>query len=191
MSLDLVKNALYQAITTAIPGLTFYPEVVDSKEAFPNLQFQTIDTVRMGIRHFEQGVLIPTGQALPNPPNLYYPVLEQYRTKLTLQLRDSIGTTKNAAAYQKVRDTFNKVDRFFARSPAVSVGGQTIADLNYQGNRPSYDSEAGVVLHSLEVDVEWCLLDDNGLPAFTASTVQIDIGDLATGNIRITQLLTP
>jgi hypothetical protein len=195
MSLDLVKNALFKAITAAVPGLTFYPEVLDfTTEKLPAMCFQQIDSVRLGVREFEESVLMPTGQALPTAPFNRYPVLEAYRTKLTLQLRDSVGAgQRDATAFQKVRDTFNKVDRFFARNAAITIGpdGQTFADIDYQGSRQGYDPASGIFLVSIELDVEWRLLDDTGLPTFIGATVAVDIENQATGLIRITEILTP
>jgi hypothetical protein len=195
MSLDLVKNALYQAITATVPGLTFYPEVLDfSSEKLPALCFQQIDSVRLGVREFEESAMIPSGLALPAAPFTRYPVIEAYRTKLALQLRDSVGQgQRDAAAFQRVRDMFNKVDRFFARNVAITVGagGYLLADLDYQGSRQGYDPASGIFLASLELDVEWRLLDDTGLPTFIGATVAVAIENQTTGIIRITEILTP
>lgn len=193
MSLDLVKNALYQAVKTAIPALVFYPEVVDFRgEAFPNLCFQGIDSVRLGVRPLEESVLVATNQALPNPPFLRYPVLEAYRTAMTLQLRDSLGKgPRDAAAYQRIRDTFNAVDRFLARDATLTTAGGTLADVNYRGNRQAQDAASGIFLHAIDLEVEWRLLDDTDLPTFTASSIEVDVSDLATGQIRIALMLTP
>ena len=205
MSIDLLKNALYQAVKNAIPALTFYTELDDAHtETYPNLRFVEVDSVHLGARVGHEAYTVPTGlpatdpdTGLPNPPFLTFPVIARMRTKLRLQLRDSLGKgPKNVAAYQRLRDQHNAVQRFLVKTRAVAMGpgaaeADSWAELWYQGDRQNHDKAAGVFLWEYEVDVDpWRLLDTSGFQTFRADQITVDVqqGRGAADRILITRV---
>lgn len=198
MSIDLLKNALYKAVKASIPALTFYTELDDAHaESYPNLRFVEVDSVHLGARVGHEAYTVPTGLALPDPPFLTFPVIARMRTKLRLQLRDSLGKgPKNVAAYQRLRDQHNAVQQFLVKTRAVAMGpgaaeADSWAELWYQGDRQAHDKAAGVFLWEYEVDVDpWRLLDTSGFQTFRADqiTVAVQQGRGAADRILITRV---
>jgi hypothetical protein len=160
MSLDLLKNALYVAVTTYAPGLLMYPEHIDSTtEAFPNLSYIDLATRNNYARYGLEKVQIPTGLALPSPPFYTVPVIARKWSTIRMQLRDSVGSgNHDITALNKIRATFNQVDRFLTETRAVKIGaapGQTLAEIWYRTSNTRYDKAAGIFLGEFEFECEW------------------------------------
>jgi hypothetical protein len=196
MSLDLLKNALYQAVKANMPTLTFYPEVIDfAAEAFPNLSFVEVETQNLYARDDFESVRVPTGLALPAAQFTVVPVIAWKKTRMRLQLRDSLGAgVHGAASYQKVRDQFNAMDRFLTKTRAITLGtapGITLAELYYKSSRNSHDPQSGVLLAEFTLDFDpWRLLDlpAAGFGAYYANSIELDVIRQADNRLLITRL---
>jgi hypothetical protein len=179
-----------------MPTLTFYPEVIDfAAEAFPNLSFVEVETTNLYARDNFESVLIPTGAALPSPPNIAVPVIAWKQTRIRLQLRDSLGAgIHNAAAYQQVRDQFNAIDRLLTKTRAITLGtnpSQTLADVFYRTSRTSFDPQSSVYLAEFTLDFDpWRLLDlpSAGVGTFYANSIELDALRQADNRLLITRL---
>ena len=194
MSLDLLKNALYQAFKAAMPALKMYPEHVDNTdEVFPNLSYVEVTTQNLGARPMHETLTLPN----PDPvgaPYLVIPVIARKRSVIRLQLRDSLGDSKrDKAAYQRIRDQHNAIDRFLTKTRSVKLGPtglQTFAELQYDNDREDYDSEKGIFLHEYEVRVDpWRLLDAGpGIPTFRADEITLEVKRERDSALLITRM---
>jgi hypothetical protein len=194
MSLDLLKNALFQAVTASIPGLKMYPEHVDTAhETFPNLSFIEVTTQNLGARPYQEAFLVPN----PDPsgaPYLLIPVIARKRSVLRMQLRDSLGSgKKDAKDYQRIREQHNAIDRFLTKVQVIKLGpsgSQTLAELEYANDREDYDRESGIFLHEYELRVDpWRLLDAGpGIPTYRADEITLEVKRERDSALLITRL---
>jgi hypothetical protein len=196
MSLDLLKNALYQALKASIGGLKIYPETIDSQsEVFPNLSWVEVTTVNELAKLNWETVQFPNPDTSPGAaPYLVVPVIARKHSTFRLQLRDSLGTSqKDSTAYQRVRDTHNQVDRFLVKTRAIKIGttpGQTLAELWYDSDREAYDPRSGIFLHEYEIRFDpWRLLDAApGITTYRADSIELDVSRADDGALLITRL---
>lgn len=195
MSLDLVKNALYQAFKAAMPELKLYPvHIKNQTETFPNLSFVDLSTEHQDARVGLESLQVPNPDTTAGAaPYIVTPVIARKVSHLRLQLRDSLGKgPEDAAAHQKIRDQHNAIDRFLTKTRKINIGpagAQTLAEIWYEDDREGYDMASGVFLHEYEVRIDpWRLLDAVGVPSYRADSIQLDIERHADNAILITRL---
>ncbi len=196
MSLDLLKNALYQALKASIPTLNIYPETIDDlSESFPSLAFVELETQNLQAKPYWETVVLPNPDQTPGAaPNVVIPVISRMRSTFRLQLRDSLGQgPKDVTAYQRIRDQRNAVERFLVNTRTVMLGtapGQTLAELWYVSAREAYDPKASIFLHEFTVRFDpWRLLDaGTGVPTFSANAITLEVQRESDNAILITRL---
>lgn len=194
MSLDLLKNTLFQAIRDGIPGLKVYAEHVDTQnQAYPNLSFVDVATRNLDAKPGWENFIVANPDTSDGAaPWLTWRVIAHKMTRLRMQLRDNPGKTRDAAAIQRMRALHNRVDRLLTNTRAVTIQGatdvSTFAELWYEGDRQAYDKSTGVSLSEYELRIDpWRLLDADGLPTFGADEITVDIKNTA-GTILITRI---
>lgn len=191
MSLDLLKNALYQAIKPLAIGLVVYPEHVDNTtETFPNVSFVEIDTKSLGAKVGYESFQVASGANFS-----VYPVIDRLQTTIRLQYRDSLGSgLKDKAAYQKIRDTHNALERYFAKTRAIAIGtiGQNLAELYYRGSHPDYDPKSSIYLYEYELFIDpWRLIDTTSVTGYGTTQIEVDTTRQSDGTILISRFYHP
>lgn len=175
-----VKDAIYQAVKAGLPRLVMYPAHVDyQNERFPNLSFIELSHDNLQAKPFWETTVGPT-QAVGAPLEAV-PVVARVRSTVTLILRDTVGkAVKDVRQYQAMRDLRTKMELFFAKTQALTVGKppfETVAELWFEGFRDAgYDAKSGIFQHEYTLRIDpWRLVDEVPVSVWRADQIQLDV----------------
>ncbi|MBO9542701.1 hypothetical protein J7643_19100 [bacterium] len=199
MSLELLKNALCQAIASAIPTLVIYPDRIGaSDETFPNLSLIGLETFHLDVPRHGEIIRIPNPDpALGAAPYLVRPVIARKRSKLRLQLRDRLAEGEALEAlHGRLRECHNALDRFFSVTRSIRIGpesGQTLAELWYESDQEEYDAASSLFLHTYQLRLDpWRLLEaGSGTPTYRADHIAVGVSRERDGALLINRVHPP
>jgi hypothetical protein len=175
MSLDLVKNALFQRLRTNLPDLIFLPDedwTVDPKTLGTGnpalLTFVEIHTEKVTDIPQQEAVIAMVGGA-----EKCLPVLGYFETTWRLQLRQQPGPNRSIA---QIRETSAELLRDLMKLRALSLGPQSsIAAFWVVRTRQDKDDASKAHLDEITQRVEWKLVDtvSAGLPVYRANEIDV------------------
>ena len=176
MSLDLVKDALFQHLQTTVPDLVFLPEhqpdvdpdVLSSDTNPPLLSFADVSTVREADPPQAEFLTVTVDDAL-----LALPVLARFQTTWRLQLRQRPGPNRSIS---QIRATAAQLSRALSRLRALDLGPTaSLAVFWLQTTHQAFDEANQAHLDEFTQLVEWKLIEvpSEGSPLYLANTIDV------------------